>query len=218
MLERTGTPIDDTVHVSLDAIDLIHEGHIKKPAQKTERTITAFIVGLESRTLAFRVQRSINQYEGEPLQAILPGVALSQLWRALGTVETVLRLISSLVIVSALLGMTTMLLASLRERRGEIAILRTIGASPRFIFMLVQTEALVLATLGSGLGLAAVATAILASKNWLRESYGLVLSNYVPGTYDFVLVGAVIALGTLCSIVPAAGAYRASLGKSVASG
>jgi len=147
ILDVTGTPVDETVHVSLDAIDLIHESFnaVRASAAAQERTITAFIVGLKSRMLVFRMQRQINDYAGEPLQAILPGVALSQLWRVLGTVENVLRLISALVLVSALLGMSTMLLASLRERRGEIAVLRTIGASPLFIFLLVQVEALVLA-------------------------------------------------------------------------
>lgn len=216
VLERTGTPVDDTVHVSLDAIDSIHAGFNPGQSREAERTITAFIVGLESRMLAFRMQRRINEYAGEALQAILPGVALSQLWRVLGTVENVLRLISALVLVSALLGMSTMLLASLRERRGEIAILRTIGASPVFIFLLVQTEALLLTLLGVGLGMAAVATAVLFARGWLRENYGLFLSHYVPGTADIALVALVVGLATVCAMLPAAGAYRAALGRSLA--
>jgi len=218
VLEMTGTPVDDTVHVSLEAIDLIHEGFNASRAAEasSSRTITAFIVGLKSRMLAFRVQRQINEFEAEPLQAILPGVALSQLWRVLGTVETVLRLIAVLVLVSALLGMSTMLLASLRERRGEIAVLRTIGASPLFIFLLVQMEALALAVSGLGLGMAALATVTLASREWLREAFGLLLPAYVPGLSGLYLAAAVIGLGVICAVLPAIGAYRFALGKAIA--
>jgi putative ABC transport system permease protein len=218
ILERTGTPVDDTVHVSLEAIDRIHEGFNATSLQAgaAERTITAFLVGLESRMLAFRLQRQINEFSEEPLQAILPGVALSQLWRMLGSVENVLRVISGLVLLSALLGMSTMLLASLRERRHELAVLRTVGATPVFIFLLLEAEALLLSALGLGGGMALVSLGSLAARDWLRETYGLLLSAYVPGTSALQLAGAVIVLALLCSLAPALGAYRSALGAGLA--
>ncbi|MHA7815133.1 MAG: ABC transporter permease [Pseudohaliea sp.] len=218
ILERTGTPVDDTVHVSLEAIDLIHEGFnaTSLQAAASERTITALLVGLKSRMLAFRLQRQINDYGAEPLQAILPGVALSQLWRVLGSVENVLRVISGLVLLSALLGMSTMLLASLRERRGELAVLRTIGATPSFIFLLLEAEALLLCVLGLAGGMALVSAASLVSRDWLRESYGLLLPIYMPGGTAMTLAGVVLALALLCALAPALGAYRSALGATLA--
>jgi len=218
ILARTGTPVDDTVHVSLDAIDLIHEGFNATSLEQAaaERTITAFLVGLESRMLAFRLQRQINNYPAEPLQAILPGVALSQLWRVLGSVENVLRVISGLVLLSALLGMSTMLLASLRERRGELAVLRTIGATPLFIFLLLEAEALLLCALGLGSGMALVSAGSLAARDWLRESYGLLIQGYVPGGSALMLSGLVLVLALVCALAPAFGAYRSALGASLA--
>lgn len=218
ILSRTGTPVDDTVHVSLEAIDVIHEGFNTAPNSRdlSERTITAFLVGLESRMLAFRLQRQINEYPDEPLQAILPGVALSQLWRVLATVENLLRVISFLVLLSSLLGMTTMLLASLRERRGEIAVLRTIGASPWFIFLLVEAEALLLSVLGTvaGMGLLSLASALAG--DWLRDSYGVLLTAYVPNLAALQISGVIVLLAILCGVAPAAGAYRSSLGLALA--
>jgi len=142
---------------------------------------------------------------------------LSQLWRVLGSVENVLRMISALVLLSALLGMSTMLLASLRERRGEIAVLRTIGASPVFIFLLVQAEALLLSILGLVTGIALVRLVSIAAREWLRQNYGLLLTAYTPDTAALQLCGAVLVLGTLCAIAPAVGAYRSSLGATLAS-
>jgi putative ABC transport system permease protein len=213
ILARTGTPVDDTVHVSLDAIDHIHGGvaGASSAASGAGRTITAFLVGLESRVLTFGLQRQINEYPGEPLQAIMPAVALSQLWRLVGSVESVLRVISALVLFSALLGMSTMLLASLRERRAELAVLRTIGASPVFIFALLEVEALLLCTIGLVAGMAMLGALSLAASDALQANYGLVLPPYVPDAPAALLSAAVLALAVLCAAIPALGAYRSAL-------
>jgi len=219
ILARTGTPVDDTVHVSLAAIDRIHAGFnagAGRSQRAAERSITAFLVGLESRMLTFRLQRQINEYAQEPLQAILPGVALSQLWRVLGSVENVLRAVSALVLLSALLGMSTMLLASLRERRGELAVLRSIGATPLFIFLLLEAEALLLALLGLVLGMLLVGISSLLAQDWLRDSYGLLIGVYLPGPAALAVSGAVLVLALLCALAPALGAYRSALGVALA--
>ena len=155
ILAPTGTPVDRTLHVSLSGIEAIHDGWVggappltkKTPSQtkldvtKTPESITAFFVGLDSRMTTFRVQREINAYRKEPISAVLPGVALTELWQVVGSMENTLRIISGLFFASSLFGLSAMLLTSVRERNHEIALLRTIGASPRFIFLLIQLEA-----------------------------------------------------------------------------
>lgn len=217
VLARTGTPVDDTVHVSLDAIDEIHNGFSTRGVRRrnSERTITAFLVGLKSRLLAFQVQRQVSEFAAEPLQAILPGVALARLWRMLGSMENVLRVISGLVLLSALLGMSTMFLASLRERRGEIAVLRTIGASPLFLFLMLELEALLIALLGFGVGVLLVGTASRVAQGWLRQDYGLLITPYVPDTLTLWLLALILGLAALCAVVPAIAAYRTALGRAM---
>ncbi len=94
------------------------------------QAITAVLLGLDSRIATFAVQRAINEYRGEPLLAILPGVALQELWSLMGTAEQALLLVSACVVLVGLVGMLTALLASLGERRREMAILRSVGARP----------------------------------------------------------------------------------------
>ena len=108
VLERTGTPVDRTVHVSLEAIEAIHIGWqtgslnaqdqvSADEARKLElqaENITAFLVGVKSKLGIFKLQRKVNQYTEEPLLAILPGVALQELWRLLGVAEKALFAIS----------------------------------------------------------------------------------------------------------------------------
>jgi putative ABC transport system permease protein len=70
------------------------------------------------------------------LQGVLPGVAFTQLWGIVGVVETALNGIAILVFAAGLIGMMTALLTSLAERRREMAILRSLGASPLHILLL----------------------------------------------------------------------------------
>lgn len=218
ILNPTGTPVDDSIHVTLDAIDRIHSGG-ELPATvdgSAGRSVTAAIVRLKSRMQTFGVQRTINDYRAEPLLAILPGVALSQLWRVLGAFEGMLRVISVLVLVSALLGMSTMLLTSVRERRGEIAILRAVGASPWFIFRLIQVEALLLAFAGIVAGMASVSLVVATGRGWLQETFGILVPYYTPGQATLIFAAIILLLAACCAAVPAIGAYRLALGRHLA--
>ncbi|WP_176518376.1 FtsX-like permease family protein, partial [Pseudomonas faucium] len=111
--------------------------------------------GLNSKIATFSLQREINEYRNEPLLAILPGVALQELWSLMGTAEQALFVVSLFVVLTGLIGMLTAILTSLNERRREMAILRSVGARPWHIAGLLVLEALALAVAGiaAGLGL-----------------------------------------------------------------
>ena len=93
--------------------------------------------------MTFHVQNNINQASTEPLLAILPGVALSELWQVMNVVENALLAIALCVFFSSVLGLSAMLMASLRERSHEVYLLRIMGASPLFLFALIEMEALI---------------------------------------------------------------------------
>ena len=113
IFDRTGTPVDRTVHVSLAGIEAIHvdfrdgvRSGVPLDAEQaaqfdlTPTSITAFLVGLENRSETFRVQRQINDYDAEPMSAILPGATLSEFWRTISPVEQLLFVISGFVLRS----------------------------------------------------------------------------------------------------------------------
>ena len=116
----------------------------------TPKAISAALVGLKSKIATFQVQRLVNEYPQEPLTAILPGVALSQLWDLIGIAENALLIVAVFVVVVGLFGMLTALLTSLNERRREMAILRSVGARPAHVFTLVMGEAGFLTLLAAG--------------------------------------------------------------------
>jgi putative ABC transport system permease protein len=174
VLARTGTPVDRTVHVSLDAIEAIHIGWetgardrsvnvTRDDARQMEfqpSSITAFLLGTTSRLGIFKLQRSINEYRAEPLLAIVPGVALQDLWRMLGVVEQALFAISVCVVITGLIGMLSAILTSLNERRREMAILRSSGARPWHVFALLLGEAFIVTLAGIVSGLVVCAAAL----------------------------------------------------------
>ncbi|ADC63182.1 ABC transporter permease [Allochromatium vinosum] len=225
ILERTGTPVDRTVHVRLEAIEAIHldwhsgapvPGHSTSAEEArhldlTPRRITAALVGVTSRAAAFRVQRFVNTYPDEPLSAILPGVALSELWGLVGVAENVLQIISASVVLIGMLGMLTVLLTSLAERRREMAILRSVGARPWQLFALIMGEAGFLTLLGLILGLGLLYIVLGVAQPLIQAEYGLSLSGRLPSLSEWRLLGAVAVAGFAVGAIPAYRAYRLSL-------
>ena len=109
------------------------------------------------------------------------------------------------------MGMLTVILSTLNERRREMAILRAVGAHPRQVFMLFILEAMVLVVTSCVLGSALVFTLPYVLRSWVIEKYGFFLSVWMPGKDDFVLLGLVVIVAFFCSLIPAVIAYRRSL-------
>ena len=225
ILERTDTPVDRAVHVSLEAIEAIHvdwasgtkiEG-LDIPEQRIRamnlepKSITASLVGLKSRIAAFRFQRAVNEYKEEPLSAILPGVALTRLWSLIGVAERALSAISAMVVLTALIGLVATLLATLQERRREMAILRANGARPIHVAGLLVAESTILTVAGVILGAIFVYLGLTVLTPFLDSRFGLSLEIEPPSPYEVGILGAIIAAGVLAGCIPAWRAYKASL-------
>ncbi|MEM9439493.1 MAG: ABC transporter permease, partial [Pseudomonadota bacterium] len=225
ILEKTGTPVDRTVHVSLEAIEAIHidwQSGAQIPGQTVSaeevrtmdlkpNAVTAAFVGLKSKLSTFKLQRAINEYAEEPLSAILPGAALQQLWGLIGTAETALGAISIMVVVTALLGMITMVLATLNERRREMAILRSVGARPRTVLSLLVAEAGLLGLLGTLLGVVLLYVALLIIRPLVDAEFGLYLEIGWLSQRELLSLLAIVIAGLLAGLLPALRAYRLSL-------
>lgn len=196
----------DTVDVAVPAPEHLHGDLIGEPKQ-----ITAFLMGLDSPLYTLQIRRNINNYKAEPLLAIMPGVTLRELWRMLGLVEKILLLFSGVVVLISLLGMLTTLLATLNQRRRELAILRSVGARPRHIFTLMSSEAILITAAGCAMGIALFYALIALAQGTLQSQFGISLSISLLSHYELMLIGVIMAAGTLMGILPATRAYFYSL-------
>lgn len=226
ILEKTGTPVDRTVHVSLEAIEAIHidwkGGAARAPGLSpppetlrkltfTPKAITAAMIGVKSKLSTFRLQRFVNTYDEEALVAIFPGVALQELWGLVGTAEKALIAVAAMVVVAALFGLATMILSTLNERRREMAILRSVGASPRTVVGLLMTEAGLLTLCGVVLGTVLLYAGLAAAQPIIDAHYGLFIAIEGPSRRELAMLGGIVVAGLAVSLAPALRAYRMSL-------
>ena len=159
----------------------------------------------------FQVQRAINSYAGEPLIAVLPGVALNQLWSIVDVVENTLLAVSGMIVVIGLSGMIVAVWAGLNERRRELAILRSVGAGPGAIVMLLALEGLLLTIGGVALGYALLTLLSLAAAPLMQARFGVAVPAWPEAGEELALVGLVFAAGLLAALLPALHACRLSL-------
>ncbi|WP_199609845.1 ABC transporter permease [Flocculibacter collagenilyticus] len=240
ILQATGTPVDRAIYVSLAGIEAMHStGHAKeasdhkhehkdedeheheheheheKPTQLLQnqppQQITAFLLGLKSRIMTLMAQRQINQFKAEPLLAIMPNLTLHQLWEMMDLVEQALLIISACVLVSALIGMLTTLLTSLNERRREMAILRSVGARPHHIIILMISEAFLITLFGCLLGIALLYVSMIALQPIAASTLGVYLELSFISRLEWQLLSVILGASVIIGAIPAFKAYRMSL-------
>ncbi len=225
IMAPTGTVADRAVYVSLATLDRVHatatpsfapapaddDGHGAHAQPGESAEITAFLLGLESRVQVLRLQRTINEYEGEPLTAVIPALALFELWSVIGVAENALLAVGALAVLTGLVGMLVAILATLNERRREMAILRSVGARPRQIVLLLISEAGLLAGAGAVLGVLVKTVVLGALASPIQARTGILLESVWPGSAEAVVVAVVTAAGLALGAVPAWRAYRNSL-------
>ena len=225
ILARTGTPVDRTVHISLQAMEALHVdwmAGVPLPGQHvgadqaraldlTPRAVTAALVGLKSRAAVFQVQRRVNGFAAEPLMAILPGVALDELWDVIGVGEQALLAMSVLVALVSMAGLMSVVLAGLGERRRELAVLRAVGATPAHVIALLALEGLLVTLAGILLGGVLMVALGLALAPWLQSAFGLALAITSPTPLQGWALLGLLAAGWLASLLPGWRAYRLSL-------
>jgi putative ABC transport system permease protein len=225
VLARTGTPVDRTLHVSLEAIEALHlewAGGAPLPGLKiapgdarkfdlAPKQVTAALVGLKTRAAVFAVQRHVAEFSDEPLMAVLPGVALDELWDVVGVGERALLGMSVLVAIVSLAGLVAVVLAGLNERRRELAVLRAVGAGPREMMALLALEGGLVTLAGAVVGLLFNLVFVAAAGPWLQSQFGIALQLSAPSASQWGLIAAVLVAGLLASLVPGWRAYRLSL-------
>ncbi len=232
ILQRIGTPVDSSLLVSLPAIEAIHvdwRSGVQLRSQRvsaeqarhldlTPTSITAFMLGLNSRIATFSVQRRINEYPDEAMLAILPGVTLQQLWQSLGMAERALQLISAMVVALGMVSLVALLVSTLQERRREMAILRATGARPGYIAALLVVEAVATSAVACALALVLLVVASMAGRGWALANFGLSITHVWPDGRELAWVAGVLAISAVAGLVPALLAYRRTLADGLSPG
>lgn len=227
ILSKTFTPVDRAIYVTLEGIEAIHfgweSGGPPLPGTGASREeiiamenieitqVTSFFVGTTNRRDVLMLQREINEYQEEPMMAVIPGVALSEMWQGIGYAEDGLRVVTIFVVIVGLLGMLVSLYTSLNERRREMAVLRAVGAGPFRIVSLLVLESGVLASVGTLLGVGLVYLLLWLGQPVIESRVGLFIPIRPLGVVEWAFLTSVVTAGVVLGLVPALKAYRTAL-------
>jgi putative ABC transport system permease protein len=223
ILARTGTPVDRSVHISLQGMEAIHLDWVgglpprdavsadqTRQMDLSPRSVTAALVGLKSRAAVFSMQRSVSAFQAEPLMAILPGVALDELWNTLATGEQALELMVWVVAAVSLLGLVAAISAGLEQRRQELAVLRSLGAGPARVFGLLLIEGLLITTAAALTGVLLTVLAVLGLGEMIAMHHGITVSLQQPLPSQLLMLAGIVLAGVVASALPGWRAYRIS--------
>jgi putative ABC transport system permease protein len=215
ILAATGTPIDQALYISTEAFDALHDiqdgDQLQFAKLDPNSRVNAFFIGLKSRGSIFSARRQIDDLKNANLMAVMPGVALDDLWSTMEVAENALILIAYGVLLTTILGITATLLIALDNRRRELAILRAIGTKPPQILFFILAEAFLVCIVGILLGWSLLQALISMYADQLRTEWGVVSSVGFPNAADLMSLLIVLCTVLLFATIPAAKAYKMAL-------
>ena len=224
VLAPTGTPLDRAVFITLEGMEAMHFGwesgvpdpenvsnkKLKRDEIEVEQ-ITAMILKSRSRIFTLHQQRMIADFQQEPLMAVIPALALQDLWELMGAVESILFAISFCVLLVGLIGVFISLYTSLSSRRREIAILRSIGVGPFGIMFLLTFESLIMVLSGGLLGILSLYLAVNFLRPYLAEAFSLYVPVYRLESFEVQYIVLISIASLIIGIIPAYKAFKNSL-------
>ncbi len=212
VLEQTNTVADRLILTSTESVWDIHHHesehdhaeHEEEPAE-----ITALLVKFKSPMGIMQVPRFIN--EKTSMQAALPAIEINRLYELMGIGFSTLRAIGILIMIIAALSVFISLLNSLKERKHELALMRSLGASPTKLFGLVVQESLLLCFVGYLFGIILGRVAIMMLSSFGEEQFHFGVSQACISTVEIWLLPFTLAVGLVAAIIPAIRAYRSDI-------
>jgi putative ABC transport system permease protein len=224
ILEPTGTVADRLILTSTESVWDIHhheeddehehvegETHDHHEHEEAEEIgeITALLVKFKSPMGLMQIPRFIN--EKTSMQAALPAIEINRLYELMGIGFGTLQAIGILIMIIAALSVFISLLNSLKERKYELALMRSLGASPSKLFGLVIQEGLLLCLTGYIFGIILGRVAIMTLSSFGEEQFHFSVSQTGVSLVEIWLLPFTLGVGLVAAIIPAIRAYRSDI-------
>lgn len=188
-----------------------HSSFASEDGKVLVKFVSGFFVGAKSRMSSLALQRTINTWEGEALLAIMPGVAMAELWKNLSIFEVALSIVSALVVLAGMIGLFVSLLILSSQRRHEMVVLRAIGAGPSTIFTMLAGEALAIVIAAIVTGMGGMYLGILALRPWLEKKFAVDLPLSGVNFSDMKFSATLLVVGAVVGIVSSIRTYRTAM-------
>ena len=190
-----------------------HDAHDEEHDHNEDKEITSLLVKFKSPLGMVQLPRFIN--ENTEMQAALPGYEVQRLTKLLGSgVQTINGIAFAILLVSAL-SIFISLLKTIRERRQELALLRTYGLSTRQLLGLALREGLFLALIGFVLGWILGRLGVLGVSQYLKKVYGYGLELRGPDIFEFYLLGLTLILTFIAALLASSSIFKLNVAKTL---
>ena len=222
VLARSDSVLDRLVLTGIESVWHVHEEHQgpqdeqDRKAMAEDREVTVILVQYASPLAAAMLPRQINAKS--ELQAASPAYETARLFRMVGAGVEALRAFAVVLILAAGLSVFIALYTALEERRYDLAVMRTLGASPARLFGLLLVEGLVLALVGALLGIALGHVLTSALGAWLESQQQYPVTGLVFRVEELWVLAAALGVGLAASLIPAWRAYRTDVSRTLAQG
>lgn len=209
ILHSTQAVAHQLILTGLETIySLHHSDTVSSPS------LTSVLISFRSKMGLVMLPRMINEQTG--LQAAVPAIEINRVQNLMGIGVDVMRALSFAIILIAGLSIFISLYSSLRERKYELALMRTLGAGPWKIFWLLILEGLVLVLLGFivGWSLSKLGYSLFSAR--IGENYRVDIEGIRFYVEEVWILVSVLVLGFFAAFIPAIGAYRINLSTTLA--
>jgi putative ABC transport system permease protein len=219
VLARTGTVLDRLVLTSVESVWYVHEEHQgpqdehDRKAMEEDREVTVLLIQYASPLAAAMLPRQINSKS--ELQAASPAFETARLFSIIGVGVEALRAFAAVLMLAAGLSVFVALYSALEERRHDLAIMRTLGASPARLFGLLVLEGILLALIGGVVGIATGHLLVSALGVWLEANGYHPVSGHAFLVQELWVAGIAVAVGLAAALLPAYRAYRTDVSRTL---
>jgi putative ABC transport system permease protein len=218
VLKPTGTVLDRLVLVNPESVWFVHEGNVtdveERKVLEDERQVTVLLVQYASPLAAVSLPRAINNETN--MQAASPAYESARLFRMIGVGADVIRAFGGVVLATAALSLFIALYHALNERAYDIAVLRTLGAHRINIAVMVMLESLMLAILGSAVGLLLAHGLVAILVWWMAQQESLRISALTFSLGELWLLVPAFLAAAFAALIPSWRAAQANISATLA--
>lgn len=209
VLKPTGTVADRLILTSTESVWDIHNHDHNVEHNEEPKEITAMLVKFKNPMGLMQLPKFINKQTS--MQAALPAIEINRLYELMGVGFSTLQAIGVLMMVIAALSVFISLLNSLKERKNELALMRSLGASPMKLFGLVVQESLLLCFAGYAFGIILGRLAIMVVSSLGEEQFHFSVSQFGISEIEVLLLPFTLGVGIIAALIPATRAYKSDI-------
>lgn len=211
ILEPSQSVVDQLILTPMQSIWDVHlkEGEVGNPSA---REITAMLLKKRNPLAVLTIPNTLRESN---MQVALPAIEVNRMTQQFGLGTAALRAIAMLIMALSFASIFISVLDNIRSRRHELALMRTMGGTPRTLYLLLLQEGGLLSLVGTVLGLLLSRMGLWTLSNVVEQQFHYELAEMALLSSEWLLSAAAIGVGLLASAVPARGSLRLDISQTL---